>query len=127
MVDGVSARLSLQSTSLLGADEEGCVEWLGCVPRSRIYSQLELVRRQSCVSHHHCYFVSTLLAPYAMRRAIADPPRHRSYRHTVACDGRPEGGRLATDPNANQVAQKDVETCAFNWGRFMPTLKYRPG
>ncbi len=42
--------------------------------------------------------------------------------HTVAVVVDPDAGISVDNPQANQVAQKDVETALLNWGRFEPTI-----
>jgi hypothetical protein len=42
--------------------------------------------------------------------------------HTVAVMIDPNAGVSVDDPQANVVAQKDVETALANWGRFMPVV-----
>src|ERR1700729_3890320 len=42
--------------------------------------------------------------------------------HTVAVVVDPDAGMSVDNPQANQVAQKDVETALLNWGRFEPTI-----
>jgi hypothetical protein len=42
--------------------------------------------------------------------------------HTIAVIIDPDAGRSITDPQANETAQKDVETALLNWGRFEPIL-----
>jgi hypothetical protein len=41
---------------------------------------------------------------------------------TVAVVIDPEAGMSVEDPQANRVAQKDVETALLNWGRFTPVM-----
>jgi hypothetical protein len=41
---------------------------------------------------------------------------------TVAILVDPDAGVSLTDPQANQVAQRDVEAAMANWGRFQPVL-----
>jgi hypothetical protein len=42
---------------------------------------------------------------------------------TVAVIIDPNAGFSMEDPNANRVAQKDVETALLNWGRYNPILQ----
>jgi hypothetical protein len=44
---------------------------------------------------------------------------------TVAVVIDPDAGASLDDPNANQVAQKDVETSLLGWGRFEPVLSVK--
>ncbi len=41
---------------------------------------------------------------------------------TVAVVIDPEAGELPSDPQANRVAQRDVETAFENWGRYHPVI-----
>ena len=41
---------------------------------------------------------------------------------TVAVVVDPDAGMSVDNPQANQIAQKDVETALLNWGRFDPTI-----
>lgn len=42
--------------------------------------------------------------------------------HTVSVVIDPDAGESVTDPRANQIAQKDVETALLKWGRFEPLI-----
>ncbi len=69
-------------------------------------------------------FVAVLLVgPFAI--AKDKPPVLPTYllqARTVAVIIDPDVGQSATDPQANRVAQKDVESALLNWGRFEPIL-----
>jgi len=38
----------------------------------------------------------------------------------------PDAGISVEDPQANQIARRDVETALLNWGRYSPTLSGQP-
>ena len=46
---------------------------------------------------------------------------------TVAVVIDPEAGVSLKDPNANQVAQRDVESALLGWGRFQPMMDSEAG
>ncbi len=52
----------------------------------------------------------TILPPYVLRA------------QTVAVVVDPDAGISLSDPQANQIAQKDVETALLNWGRYEAVL-----
>ncbi len=49
-------------------------------------------------------------------------PAYLLHARTVVIIIDPDAGESLTDPQANRIAQKDVETALLNWGRFEPIL-----
>jgi hypothetical protein len=62
----------------------------------------------------------TALAQAKDKKPIVPPSFLRARTVVVLID--PTAGISPTDPNANQIAQKDVETALANWGRFETVL-----
>ena len=63
-----------------------------------------------------------LLAVAAFAKDKSPLPEWVLRAHTVAVVLDPDAGISVGDPNANQTAQKDVETALLNWGRFEPVM-----
>src|SRR5271155_1308093 len=66
---------------------------------------------------------ATLLTPLAQakdKKPLLPPSFLKARTVLILID--PQAGISASDPNANQVARKDVETALENWGRFTPVL-----
>jgi hypothetical protein len=66
-------------------------------------------------------FAATLMVvSYGLAKDKTKPtmPAYVLTARTVAVVIDPSAGESVSDPQANQVAQKDVETALLNWGRF---------
>lgn len=61
----------------------------------------------------------------AKGKAKSSLPAYVLTARTVAVVIDPDAGVSLDDPNANQVAQKDVETALMSWGRFEPVLSIK--
>jgi hypothetical protein len=59
---------------------------------------------------------------FAKNKAKSTLPLYVLEARTVAVVIDPDAGVSIDDPQANRVAQKDVETALLNWGRFEPQV-----
>jgi hypothetical protein len=69
--------------------------------------------------------VAGLLLPsltFAKDKSKSTLPMDILQAHTVSIVIDPDAGVSLNDPQANQVAQRDVETALLNWGRYQPIL-----
>ena len=69
--------------------------------------------------------LATILVPsllIAKDKSKSPLPTYVLQARTVAIIVDPTAGVSLDDPQANQVAQRDVETAFLNWGRFQPVL-----
>lgn len=79
------------------------------------------MQRSACV----VAVVAGLLLPslgFAKDKQKATLPDYVLQARTVAVIIDPDAGVSLDDPQANKVAQRDVETALLNWGRFQPIL-----
>ena len=60
--------------------------------------------------------------PMWAKDSVPGLPQYVLEARTVAVLIDPDAGVSASDPNANQIAQKDVETALLKWGRFTTVL-----
>lgn len=68
-------------------------------------------------------FAATALMPAALAKDKGPVlPIYVLQARTVAVVIDPDAGRSLSDPNANETAQKDVETALLKWGRFKTEL-----
>jgi hypothetical protein len=68
---------------------------------------------------------ASLLLPlltFAKDKSKTTLPTYVLQAHTVSIIIDPDAGVSLQDPQANQVAQRDVETALLNWGRYQPIL-----
>jgi hypothetical protein len=70
------------------------------------------------------FALSLLLTPlgFAKEKPKSTLPPYVLHARTIKVIVDPKAGISIDDPEANQVAQRDVETALMNWGRFEPVL-----
>lgn len=67
-----------------------------------------------------CMAVS--LMGWAKQKAKPQVPVYVLTAHTITVMIDPEAGISIDDPQANRIAQKDVEAALLKWGRFQPVI-----
>jgi hypothetical protein len=73
----------------------------------------------------HALFTLCLLLTafgFAKDKTRSTLPSYVLHARTIKVIVDPKAGVSIDDPQANQVAQRDVETALMNWGRFQPVL-----
>jgi hypothetical protein len=70
------------------------------------------------------FTLGLLLTPFifAKDKPKSTLPAYVLHARTIVVIIDPKAGVSIDDPQANQVAQRDVETALMNWGRFQPVL-----
>jgi hypothetical protein len=70
----------------------------------------------------HAVVLLLVSSAFAKDKTKSTMPVYVVHARTVAVIIDPDAGISVDDPQANHVAQKDVETALLNWGRFEPVM-----